>query len=41
LGYLNDYSGTALHLAAKNGHQAVVRLLIEKGSNINNEDRET
>jgi ankyrin repeat protein len=33
-----DYSGTALHYAALNGHRAMVEFLIEQGANVNVKD---
>jgi ankyrin repeat protein len=33
-----DYSGSGLHYAALNGHQAMVEFLIEQGANVNLKD---
>jgi ankyrin repeat protein len=33
-----DYSGTALHYAAFNGHRAMVEFLIEQGADLNIKD---
>ena len=32
---VSEYGRTALHVAARNGHEAVVRLLLDRGANIN------